>query len=195
LKRDVPAWLPRAAAESILIVFSVLLALGLNEWRSQSAQRARVAQALGAIRAELEENRSLVIEAEAYHARLAASFTESARAGSETPDVAAMTQGLLSPAQVLRAAWESVQQADLAVRIPYETFLRVSTAYGRQADYENLSHAMGHIAYEQILVHGFDQVFSRYARFVPVQNDFASRERTLIHHYDRALEALAAASR
>jgi hypothetical protein len=190
MDRDRSAWLPRAAVESVLIIFSVLLALGLNEWRAESAQRARVAQALDAIRSELEENRRLVAEARAYHTALAASFGQAAKAGAEAPDLDAMTQGLLAPAQVLRAAWESLRHADLAVRVPYDTFLRLSNAYGRQADYETLSYAIGHIAYEQILLHGFDEALRRYPRFIPIQNDFAWREGALIHHYERALEAL-----
>jgi hypothetical protein len=47
MRRKAPPWLPRVVTESVLIVFSVLLALLLNEWRSSATQRHRAEQALG----------------------------------------------------------------------------------------------------------------------------------------------------
>jgi hypothetical protein len=102
VKEQLPPWLPRVLVESGFIVFSVLLALVLNEWRAEAAQRARVTQALAAVHAEIEENRRLVTAAMEYHNRVADSFSASAAAGSELPDMSVARRGLLAPASVLR---------------------------------------------------------------------------------------------
>ncbi len=84
------SWLPRAIFESTLIVFSVLFALLLNEWRSGVAQSSRADQAVAAIHSELAENQRLINEAREYHMSLAESFTASAQMGAETPDLSAV---------------------------------------------------------------------------------------------------------
>lgn len=184
------SWMPRAIFESSLIVFSVLLALLLNEWRAGVAQQGRVDQAVAAIRSELEENQRLVHEAREYHLRLAESFSASAEAGAETPDMRLMTQGILAPAHVLRTAWESAQNADLLAQLPYDTILTLSSLYARQAEYEGLSRALSQLAYEQVVREGFDAVVRQYARFILLQRDFAGREEVLGEYYGEALEAL-----
>jgi hypothetical protein len=189
-RRRLRSWLPRALFESSLIVFSVLFALLLNEWRAGVAQRGRIDQALGAIRSELQENHRLVNEAREYHLRLAEGFTASQQAGDETPDFSMMGQGLVAPAHVLRTAWESAQDADLLARVPYETVLKLSSVYARQGEYESLSRGLSHAAYEQILQHGFDAVLRQYDRFILVQRDFAGREAVLGDFYEEALAAL-----
>ena len=52
-----PGWLPRVLVESALIVFSVLVALAVDEWRDQRATATRPREAVAAITAELQANR------------------------------------------------------------------------------------------------------------------------------------------
>lgn len=190
MPKRVPPWMPRVLFESALIVFSVLLALVLNEWRESRAEKERVEQALGAIRAELRENRRLVDEAREYHARLAASFDASARRGAERPDLSAAERGLLHPARVLRTAWESAQSTGASSAIPYDTVLRLSSVYVRQEEYEALSRTVGEAIYDRILQDGLDAVVQTYPRFVVIQKEFVGREASLLQEYDEALEAL-----
>jgi hypothetical protein len=189
-RRRSPRWLPRVLVESALIVFSVLLALALNEWRSTAAQRQRLEQAVAAVRSELQENRRLVADALAYHERLSASFAASAEAGAGAPDLDVVTQGLLAPARVLRTAWASAQHAGLAAELPYATILQLSTVYAQQEEYETLSRAMLEVAYARLLAEGFGPMLANYRNFVPLQQDFAGRERVLLQYYDRALATL-----
>jgi hypothetical protein len=184
------SWLPRAMFESSLIVFSVLLALALNEWRAGAAQRDRVAQAMAAIRSELEENRRLVLDAREYHTTISTGFRAAANAGAEPPEMEGMDRGLAAPALVLRNAWESAQQADLLAHLPYETILKLSTVYARQAEYENLSRTLSQIVYQQAVQDGIDAMLRQYARYIVIQNELANRERTLDAYYTDALEVL-----
>jgi hypothetical protein len=52
--------LPRVLVESALIVFSVLVALAVDEWRDSRRQRVRAEAALVAILSELEANRAAI---------------------------------------------------------------------------------------------------------------------------------------
>lgn len=190
MTKRVPAWMPRVLFESALIVFSVLLALALNEWRESRAETERVEQALRAIRGELRENRRLVAEARDYHSRLAESFDASARRGAEAPDLSVMERGLVHPARVLSTAWESAQSTGTTSAIPYETVLRLSSVYVRQAEYEALSRTVGESVYDLLLQDGLDVLIRAYPRFVVIQREFVGREETLLQEYDEALEAL-----
>jgi hypothetical protein len=190
MRDRVPGWMPRVLFESALIVFSVLLALVLNEWRQSQMERAGIAQATAAIRSELQENRRLVEEALQYHPRLAESFTASSKSGAETPVLSDIDRGLLHPGRVLRTAWESAQSSGATSRMDYMTLLRLSTAYSLQEEYEQLTRAMQQAAYDQILREGFDSMIRKYPRFIMVQRDFAGHEQELLRLYDQALAAL-----
>lgn len=189
-RRRGPSWLPRALFESALIVFSVLLALILNEWRAESAERARVAEALSAVRVEIEENQRLVGASLEYHQRLVEAFTAAASAGAETPDPDVVTYGLLYPARVLRTAWESAQTVGLSTQVSYETVLDLSATYARQDEYAALSAALNQALYEQVLSVGFESLLGQYQNFIRIQKDFAGREQFLLDSYERALNEL-----
>jgi hypothetical protein len=174
--------------ESALIVLSVLLALVLNEWRAEAAQRARVSQALAAVHAEIEENRRLVTAAMEYHNRVADSFSASAAAGSELPDMGVARYGLLAPASVLRTAWESAQIAGLTSELSYDLVLQLSAGYARQEEYEGLDRAMMNVAYERLTQEGVDSMVRQYTNYIPLQRDFAGREQALLEQYHRVHE-------
>ena len=190
MQKQVPSWLPRVLVESTLIVFSVLFALVLNEWRQSRAERAGVEQAAAAIRAELQENRELVQEALQYHTRLADSFTASMQSGAETPDPTVMDHGLLHPGRVLQTAWRSAQSTGAASAMDYETVLKLSRVYAVQEEYEGLSRAMLQAAYDRLVEEGPESMMRKYPRFIVLQREFAGREQYLLHHYEEALEAL-----
>lgn len=55
-----PSWWPRALAESLLIVFSVVLALAVSEWADGRRTAARVAEMRGFLIEEIRANRTLL---------------------------------------------------------------------------------------------------------------------------------------
>ena len=60
------SWLPRVLAESVLIVFSVLLALGVDEWREDAELARKVQEARTAFANEIRGNRDL-LASERFH--------------------------------------------------------------------------------------------------------------------------------
>ena len=71
-----PSWLPRAAAEAVLIVFAVVLGFLVNEWREGQDERERAQLALARIVDELEGNLEALERAAAYHASTAEALGE-----------------------------------------------------------------------------------------------------------------------
>lgn len=62
--------LPTLVVEAIAIVFSVLLALGVNEWRQSMNDRALVKRVLSSLRTETIENKKQIQAALAHHEAL-----------------------------------------------------------------------------------------------------------------------------
>jgi hypothetical protein len=71
--------LPKLLMESVLIVFSVLLAMGVDEWRETRQTRQRVDQALESFLREVERNRQAVQGIGPYHERLRQHFLQLSR--------------------------------------------------------------------------------------------------------------------
>ena len=63
--------LTRVLVESALIVFSVLVALAVDEWRDSRTQRVRAEAALAAILSETEANRAAMQRARDLHQSIA----------------------------------------------------------------------------------------------------------------------------
>ena len=185
-RRSAREWISRAFFEGALIVFSVLLALALNEWRSDVAQRARVRQAMAAIQSEIMENERLVRFSYDYHTRLVKAFTAAAEAGDDHPDLGIATHGMFFPARVLRTAWDSAQNSGLLSAVSYDTVLQLSALYARQEEYTDLSRALSNSLYDQIMRVGFDSILAQYRNFIRIQKDFADREQFLLQSYESA---------
>jgi hypothetical protein len=64
----------RLAAESLLIVVSVLLAFGLNEWRMQRAEATLARNVIDGLYREIESNLALLETMQPLHASLADSL-------------------------------------------------------------------------------------------------------------------------
>ena len=60
------SWLPRVLAESVLIVFSVLLALGVDQWREDRELARQVREGRTAFASEMRGNRDL-LTSDRYH--------------------------------------------------------------------------------------------------------------------------------
>ncbi len=184
----VGAWGPRVVVESALIVFSVLFALVLNEWREDATSRSEARVAAAAIRTEIAENARQVAASADYHEALVQSLLASEASGQTTPDLDAMPYGLFRPARVVSTAWDSAQSAELTAGMSYETLLEISTLHAQQAEYVAINQVIAQSVYDQMLVDGLDAVLARYPNFTRVLQDSASRERSLLAVYQRALQ-------
>ncbi len=60
-------WLPRVIFESALITVSILLALGLDEWRENRQTDATIRQAISSFLSEIRRNRASVEDAAPFN--------------------------------------------------------------------------------------------------------------------------------
>ena len=133
-------WMPRAVFESVLIVFSVFLALALSQWAEDRRTAERVEAARGFFAEEIRGNRDRVRSDFhlPHHERLRARL---AQVPGEGPlDAAALAnarsplQTGMHPVRFRDAVWRSVSQSDLLEEMdPREVFM-LADIYGQQED-------------------------------------------------------------
>jgi type II secretory pathway pseudopilin PulG len=68
------SWLPKVFFESLLIVFSILLALAVDEWRDERQAAKRAAQTLESFALEIQENQRYLARLAPYHEGLKKEF-------------------------------------------------------------------------------------------------------------------------
>lgn len=114
------SWLRRAVFEASLIVFSVLLALSLDGWRENAAARARFAEAVESMAAEVALNRELLSQPFYidHHRRLLDHYQNRADSGSSADADEAFRSGL-HPAPLRDTAWTSLGDSGVAHLMPF----------------------------------------------------------------------------
>jgi hypothetical protein len=181
--------------ESALIVFSVLLALLLNEWRDAHRQAALSETARAAIVAELQRNRDIADRAGQNHLKINATLTDLAARG-EKPTIEFASSGLFNPANLVDTAWTSAQQTGAVDRWSFESVLLVASLYERQSAYSELGRAIVADMYMDVRRRGLENVMEDgTAGMILLTRDFANREQNLVRQYDAALTAIRAQDR
>jgi hypothetical protein len=176
--------------ESLLIVFSVLLALGLNQWQERRGRRERATVALQSIQAELEANRENVGKARANHLSMKDSLQSYAQRNEALPPRLYLG-GVFRPAPTQSTAWDSARETGVTTDLPFELVLALSRVYDRQARYRALGDAVGQDLMMQVRREGFEPVLrDQPAGLIALEEDFANRESVLLQDYDRVLTAL-----
>ncbi|WP_224999346.1 hypothetical protein [Cesiribacter sp. SM1] len=126
--------------ESLLIVFSVLLALALNEYMSQNKEDERTKQALISIREELRENQKIVRNWHQNH-RVALKKIEEYRGRTEAYDSLVVNhqfqlnrlfEGTLIPNLVRSTAWETAKSTGILQNIEVPLANSLSETYDAQ---------------------------------------------------------------
>lgn len=132
------------ARESGLIIFSILAALGVNEWRMRATADAERQEAFAAVYAELNDNLAILESLPAYHAEVAAALRSKidavevlADAAKPTPMDAFISIDSLRPAIITDrvpqdVSWELAKQRGAAARFDYETARNLSVIYDAQ---------------------------------------------------------------
>jgi hypothetical protein len=188
--RRFPRWLPRVLLESVLIVFSVLLALAVDEWRDSRNRAAAARVALDAIVGELESNRRAAGEAMRFHRSMNATLRAIA-ASRQLPSTEVAYGGMLQPARAVSTAWTSARDTGAVNDLPYPLVLQRSRIYERQATYDALTAQIAADIYMDGRRRGMEAVLREgFAGFIALTHDFANREESLVRQYDQALAAL-----
>jgi hypothetical protein len=132
-------WLGKALLEAVLIVFSVLLALTLDSWREDVADRTRLAEAVQSLADEVKLNRDLLAGAFYidHHRRLLAHYQSRADAGSSDGSNEAFKTGLhLAPLR--NTAWASFGESGVSHLMPFALRADLAGIYRDQASLEDL---------------------------------------------------------
>ena len=119
-------WLPRAAFESVLIIFSVVLALMLADWADRRRTAHEVAQVRGFFIEEIRANRAILVSAPIlpHHRRLREIFSNVSE-GDVTQAQAMAAYGQvfqtgIHVAPLRDAVWRSAETGDLLGEMPIE---------------------------------------------------------------------------
>lgn len=193
--RGRPGWhrVGKPLFDSLLLVFGVVLGFALNEWSQGRAQRTRAAQALAAIRVELEANRAAAAAAHVHHQLVHDSLTRYIQAGRVPPERIYYGQ-MFSPATLLGTAWTSARESRATDEMPYDLVLSLARVYDGQDRYRTLSDAvLGDVYGDMVHRGGVAVLRDGFANFDLLARDFADRERDLAHAYDSALVRVRAA--
>lgn len=195
-----PAWAPRALAESLLIVFSVVLALAVSEWAQARRTAARVAEMRGYLIAEIRSNRALLAR-DAYlphHARLKQMFgratgrpgTPVSRARAE-PALRALFKTGLHQSSLQDAVWTSISSGDLLEQLKPREMFALAGLYRMQANMATLNLGGYENALGLIDVLGSDGSAARpMMRMTLFLEDLVAFEGALIRRYDQTLAVL-----
>jgi hypothetical protein len=185
----------RVVFESVLIVVSVLLAFGLNEWRMQRADRALATSVLMSFRAEIQANLELLHHFQPLHMRLAeaiAGLEPAAVAGRTAMEVVAevrMDDGtvLMAPAE---AAWQTAVSTGALRLLDYETAAALSRIYLSQREYVGqTARRLSDVVFSGAM---FDRAATGQALQVAMAllSELAAQEASLLGEYRSALAHL-----
>lgn len=187
-----PSWLPRVLFESALIVFSVLLALALDEWRDERATASRAREAVAAITAELQANRSATERARDFHRGIHATL-KSLASEKQLPGPETYLGGMFNPARLLDTAWTAARDAGAIDNMPFPVVLKLSRVYEWQASYSSLGTEIATDVYLDMRRRGVEPVLrDGFVGFIVLTSDFVNREEDLLRRYDDALATMAA---
>jgi len=133
-------WLPRVLFESMLIVVSILLALGLDEWRENREDEEMIQQAMANFLREIERNRIRVDDAAPFNRGLRDVIIRR----QENKDIVSTTEfigivGSYSPVALQSTAWETAIATGAFARMDYNLVSALSLTYSLQNRYQQLS--------------------------------------------------------
>jgi hypothetical protein len=176
--------------ESVVVVFSILLALVVNEWRQEAEREDRRERATEAIRAELLYNYGELREVHPYHDRLADTLMALSRARVDSVDPGVRPQGWVRTSDLVSAAWEAAAATGTTSDFPYDDLLTLSRAYEEQAVFRDRKERL----FDAVLrmAQGGDRwsLLRNPGGMGLVLNTLSDWEANLLREYERALGAL-----
>ncbi|MEP1095283.1 MAG: hypothetical protein ABJG78_09245 [Cyclobacteriaceae bacterium] len=188
--------------EALLIVFTVLLALTLSEWRSSIKQEDTKKAVLNNIIREIKSNKEDLESKMEYHLEMSKKLNNYVQSDglwstlTYSSGIEAMIQimekGLLNPT-LQSGAWRSAELSGIVNTFDFETILILSAVYqvqheGPESTWKTMAGHFGNpFSYEpknakllaRMLQLGFSELYAQ--------------ERSLVSSYQNALEALAEA--
>lgn len=183
-------WVPRLAVESVVVVFSILLALIVNEWRQEAEREERRERATAAIRAELLHNYRELRAVHPYHADLADTLLTLASSGAERVDGGVRPRGWTLPTDLVSAAWAAARSTGTTSDLPYPLLLTLSRAYEEQARFQRNKNGLTAEVLSLAIQRDRASLLGQPGGMAGVLSSISDWEALLLRQYERALDAL-----
>jgi hypothetical protein len=138
--RGLRAKLPELAVEGLSVMFAVLLAFAVDQWREDRGNAQLAARARESILAEITANRGELLDSRSQHEDLMQHLTENLEqieAGESSEIRVDFSFSLLSS-----AAWQTAQVTQAAHHLDYEWIIRVSRLYDLQEQFRESQSAI-----------------------------------------------------
>ena len=201
------SWLPRVLAESVLIVFSVLLALAVDNWREKRELAREVEKARTAFATEIRGNRELLKSDKfhGHHKRMWAHYglqSNAANAGDQARldelqaiEMKEFGNGVW-PTPLRDAVWRSLSQSDLIRHMDFAEVFTLVDIYREQEAIDRMHNRM----FEAWLRPTADAKHPEFRRSRIDSTrmylaDVVAAEQRLIKHYDEILPKLEQATK
>jgi len=130
-------WLPRVLFESALIVVSILVALGLDEWRQNRQNQAVIRHALTSFLSEVQQNRIRVEDSTPFNQGLRSVLNRHYVDNdiSSVDEFVSMVE-TYSPAVLQSTAWETALATGSLAKMDYNLVSALSLTYSLQNRYQ-----------------------------------------------------------
>jgi len=151
--KSTAVWLPRALFESVLVTVSILLALGLDEWRENREDEETIKQAMSNFLNEIAQNKARVDDAAPFNQGLPQVISQRYQNG----DITSMSEYIeiidsYSPVVLASTAWETALATGSLAKMDYGLVSALSLTYGLQSRYEQINRgAMSRLTSPQVL--------------------------------------------
>jgi len=151
--KSTSVWLPRVIFESALITVSILLALGLDEWRENREVEETIRQAMSNFLSEIRQNKARVDDAAPFNKGLHDVIEQRNQQG----DIQSMSDFLgimdsYSPVVLQSTAWETALATGSLAKMDYGLVSALSLTYGLQSRYEQTNRgAVSRLTSPQVL--------------------------------------------
>jgi len=130
-------WLPRVIFESALITVSILLALGLDEWRENRETQATIRQAVSNFLSEIQQNKARIDDAAPFNLGLYEVIDQRHKNGEiETMTDFISMMDSYSPVALQSTAWETALATGSLAKMDYALVSALSLTYGLQSRYD-----------------------------------------------------------
>jgi hypothetical protein len=135
-------WLPRVIFESALITLSILLALGLDEWREDRQDQETIEQSMHSFLIEIRQNRERVDDAAPFNRGLSEVLSKRHADGGvvSTAEFVSIMESY-SPAVLQSTAWETALATGSLAKMEYNLVTALSLTYNLQSRYQQTSRA------------------------------------------------------
>lgn len=180
-----PAWLLRVFVESFFIMFSILMALAVDNWQENRQHRRLAQQTLQVFEREIRLNLATIEDLAPYHAGLRSVVAQALATPGEAADMRTIAEGL-RPTILQNTAWQTAGASGGLTHIDVETTWQLSLTYSFQDRYRQQSlaslpsFALGTATDPQEVQRNVRQMYNYLNEMVTLEQDLSAAYRQAI---------------